>query len=279
MSIFFTMKLIVQYSYEGFVNHFADYVSKILDSDDLNSVTVTMVLGPNIILIVSGYYSGKSVFNFNEILNRFLDEYNVYEHILGDKKDKIKITNNLKINSVHRTNTWFTLYNTERPIYNKFQIDVYESLSLNSIYQNMSSIESDKVNGLIHYPFTSDIITQVPSDVYVSEYPHGNSLGYRLKLYSCEFIANNLFRVLKIDKLNILLHGNSFGENLDENSIRITGNYRYPEKKIISLALDVLSDFDLDESLNDYDTNQDLLDPLGYKPWLEDYKVGELILF
>ena len=84
------MKLIVQYSYEGFVNHFADYVSKILDSDDLNSVTVTMVLGPNIILIVSGYYSGKSVFNFNEILNRFLDEYNVYEHILGDKKDKIK---------------------------------------------------------------------------------------------------------------------------------------------------------------------------------------------
>lgn len=274
------MKLIIQCSYEGFVNHFADYVREILDSDsDLNSVNITMVLGPNVIIIVSGYYSGKSVFNFTEILNKFLDEYKIYDHILGDKKDKIKITNNLKINSVHTTSTWFTLHNTERPIYNKFQIETYESLPPNSLHNIMSSIECGGINGNVYYPFTSDVITQSPTDIYQSEYPHGSSVGYRTKLYSCEFIAHNLFRILRTDRLNILIHGNSFNENLDEDSMRITGNYKYSEKKIISLVLDVLSDFDIMNSLGGYDINQDLLDPLGYKPWLEDYKVGELILF
>jgi hypothetical protein len=274
------MKLIIQYSYEGFVNHFADYVREILDSDgDLNSVNITMVLGPNIIIIVSGYYSGKSVFNFTEILNNFLEEYNIYDHIFGDKKNKVKITNNLNINSIHTTSNWFTLHNTERPIYNKFQIETYESLPSGSLHNVMSSIECGGVNGQIYYPFTSDIITRLPNEVYQSEYPHGNSVGYREKLYSCEFIAHNLFRILRTDKLNILIHGNSFNETLDDTSIRITGNYKYSEKKIVSLVLDVLSDFDLMGSLNGYNINQDLIDPLGYKPWLEDYKVGELILF
>jgi len=274
------MKLIIQYSYEGFVNHFADYVREILDSDgDLNSVNITMVLGPNIMIIVSGYYSGKSVFNFTEILNNFLEEYNIYDYIFGDKKSKVKITNNLNINSIHTTSNWFTLYNTERPIYNRFQIGIYESLYSNLMYKNMSSIECDSINGHVYYPFTSDIITRLPNDIYQSEYPHGNSVDYRTKLYSCEFIAHNLFRILRTDKLNILIHGNSFNETLDDMSIRITGNYKYSEKKIVSLVLDVLSDFNLMESLNGYNINQDLIDPLGYKPWLEDYKVGELILF
>lgn len=274
------MKLIIQYSYEGFVNHFADYVREILDSDgDLNSVNITMVLGPNIMIIVSGYYSGKSVFNFTEILNNFLEEYNIYDDIFGDKKSKVKITNNLNINSIHTTSNWFTLYNTKRPIYNRFQIGMYESLYSNLMYKNMSSIECDSINVRVSYPFTSDIITRLPNDIYQSEYPHGNSVDYRTKLYSCEFIAHNLFRILRTDKLNILIHGNSFNETLDDTSIRITGNYKYSEKKIVSLVLDVLSDFDLMESLNGYNLNQDLIDPLGYKPWLEDYKVGELILF
>ncbi len=65
----------------------------------------------------------------------------------------------------------------------------------------------------------------------------------------------------------------------DELCFRIKTQSRWSERTLKSLALDVLCDFNMSECISEYDITQDLTDPVSDKPWLDDYKVGELILF
>jgi hypothetical protein len=65
---------------------------------------------------------------------------------------------------------------------------------------------------------------------------------------------------------------------LDED-IRIVCNHKYSEKKLVSLVLDTLSDYDLESVVEDYDISKDFFEPIADKPWIESWKVGDMVLF
>jgi hypothetical protein len=65
---------------------------------------------------------------------------------------------------------------------------------------------------------------------------------------------------------------------LDEE-LRIVGNYKYSEKKLVSLVLDTLSDYDLESVVEDYEISKDFFEPIADKPWLESWNVGDMVMF
>jgi hypothetical protein len=111
----------------------------------------------------------------------------------------------------------------------------------------------------------------------VSSYPFGYSKDIRGIMYTSEFIAYNLFRVLKTDKLEI--YNNAMTPLFLDEDLRIVGNHKYTEKKLVSLVLDTLSDYDLESVVEDYDISKDFFEPIADKPWIESWKVGDMVMF
>ena len=273
------MRLVLLNSFEGFVNHFADYISGILNSEkSMSYVTASFIKGDVDIIILSGYYGGNSTYNFNELLNKFRDMYPFYNLSVLSPRKTIKIINNLTKEDFGGIDSWFTFYKTDRPIYTQNQIENYKKLYVNN--DGYSSIEPGKLNGDVFFPQQSINYTNTLSTVITSQYPHGYSIEYREKLYSAEFLAHNLFRVIKSDKIEMFFWVDTLEELMDDElCFRIKTQSRWSESKLKSLALDVLCDFNMSECISGYDITQDLTDPVSDKPWLDDYKVGELILF
>jgi len=96
-------------------------------------------------------------------------------------------------------------------------------------------------------------------------------------MYTSEFIAYNLFRIAKTNKISI--HNTNVSPLYLDDDLLIKCDGPVSEKRLISLVLDTLTDYDLEEVINDYDTSKDLTEPIADKPWIESWKVGDLVLF
>jgi hypothetical protein len=123
------------------------------------------------------------------------------------------------------------------------------------------------------------LITEDDNDtLQVSSYfPYGYSKTVdRNKLYYTEYICNQLFSVIYSEKIDFM-----FGTKTDdEQSIEIKGHSIYQDSDIESMVLDVF-EFDLESfnnTINDYDIMNDLLSPLGERPWLVRDKIRDMVI-
>jgi hypothetical protein len=147
----------------------------------------------------------------------------------------------------------------------------------NSISYNNNRLEyeldysEDDTSNLNYYTYSPLNIS--------SEFPHGYSLSMgRQELYYSEYICNQLFDVLLIDKLTFKYSSVKVDE---DNQIDIVSNSIHPKKDIISMVLDVF-DFDMlmfNNKIKDYDIIEDTTLPFDKKPWLTRDKIKDLTLF
>jgi len=271
------MNLVNPKSIDGYVNHFADYILSY--TNNIHIVIKVTFHFPNI-MVVSGSDHTKTIYNFNKIHKDFLTQFPMYEEIIGTKDITIVDLLHDQYNHKGFINTfWMTLHNTPRPLFNSYQLSEFVLMENDDPH---SIINEDSIT--IQTPYVlknndklySRKIKEV-NYMVVSSYPFGYSKDLRGIMYTSEFIAYNLFRVLKTDKLEIYNHSMS-PLFLDED-IRIVCNHKYSEKKLVSLVLDTLSDYDLESVVEDYDISKDFFEPIADKPWIESWKVGDMVMF
>lgn len=273
------MNLVNPKSIEGYVNHFADRL--VILSESYRSKFHVTFHFPNI-LVISGLNTSSNLFNLSKIHSDFIEEFPHYLELIGTKQVKfIDLTNNYEFTDYETTleTYWFDFHNTPRPIYNEFQISEFISPNHTIPFPEFTNLTSDGIS----LPKNPRIpkITNVPlyGGYYSvsSSYPYGYCKDARCVMYTSEFIAYNLFRFTKTKKLKIFNTQMSPLFLMDELSIK--GDYKYSENKIVSMAIDVFDDYDMLEVVADYNIEDDLLKPIADKPWLEAWKVGEMIIF
>jgi hypothetical protein len=172
-----------------------------------------------------------------------------------------------------------TLYNTPRPLFNSFQLNEFILIEDDDphsiIHEDSITIQTpyiSKTNDKLNFHKINEV-----NGMVFSTYPFGYSKDIRQIMYTSEFIAHNLFRVLKTEKLQI--YNNSMTPLFLDEELRIVGNYKYSEKKLVSLVLDTLSDYDLESVVEDYEISKDFFEPIADKPWLESWNVGDMVMF
>lgn len=113
-----------------------------------------------------------------------------------------------------------------------------------------------------------------------SEFPYGYSLDCgRLMTYYSHYVFNHMFNLLDVDEVSFY-----FTTEQDKNEdlkIKIISNSNIDKNSIKSLVLDVF-DFDLTNfksRLDTYDLIDDILDPEGEKPYLQQDMLEHVILF
>jgi hypothetical protein len=96
-------------------------------------------------------------------------------------------------------------------------------------------------------------------------------------VYYSHYILNQISSTIGSD--NMFIH---FLPKVDnEVDISVIVNSRYNPETIRSLILDVF-DFDLEDfsdRMESYDLTQDILDPEGYKPYLVQDRLEDVIIF
>lgn len=269
------MNLIFPNSIDGYVNHFADYI---LDSTpDMNMSVIKVTLHFPNVMIIQGYDFSRTIYNFSKLHSDFLQKFPHYVDIIGNTKMSFIDLINDKTHKGFLESFWFTCYNTPRPIYNSFQLNEFVDPTFE---KGMNLVTEDSLK--FSTPnFVTKKKLEVPSIesqyMVTSSYPFGFSKYLRSIMYTSEFIAYNLFRIAKTNKM-IIYNNSASPLNLDE-TLEIKCNCSYSEKKLVSLVLDTLTDYDLEEVIEDYNTSKDFFEPIADKPWLESWKVGELVMF
>jgi len=122
-------------------------------------------------------------------------------------------------------------------------------------------------------PIINDLECLSENIIKFSESPFGYSINYKTPIYYGEYIAKDLLRFTKSDMVHI-----DFTEPED---LSLSLKSIYPKKSIESCVLDIY-DFDFNKFqklLKGYDFKQEILEPLGKKPWLKDSKLKEYIIF
>ena len=113
-----------------------------------------------------------------------------------------------------------------------------------------------------------------------SEFPFGYSLNSgRLQYYYSEYISFNILNSIKSKKLDIRF-SNKINDN-DDLNIKIISDSCYSSNVVESMVLDVF-DFDIESFrhvLTSYNLMDDILNPLGEKPWLFKDKINDVIIW
>lgn len=270
------MNLIFLNSIDCYVNHFADFLLGVLPSSPMSVIKTTFHF-PNV-MVVQGYDYNETICNLSKIHDEFLEKFPHYKEIIGSDNVTFIDLLNVKSHKGALDTWWFTFYNTPRPLYNTFQISEFASPTLK---EYTTLVTEDKIKFTTPSILSTDIVNSkqtIESQYMVtSTYPFGYSKYLRSIMYTSEFIAYNLFRIAKTDKITIYNTNNS-PLYLDDD-LQIKCNGPVSEKRLVSLVLDTLTDYDLEEVIEDYDTSKDLFEPIADKPWIESWKVGELVLF
>jgi hypothetical protein len=230
--------------------------------------------------VISGSDHTKTIYNFNKIHKDFLTQFPMYEDIIGTNDVTILDLLHNQHNHKGYINTfWMTLYNTPRPLFNSFQLNEFILIEDDDphsiIHEDSITIQTpyiSKTNDKLNFHKINEV-----NGMVFSTYPFGYSKDIRQIMYTSEFIAHNLFRVLKTEKLQI--YNNSMTPLFLDEELRIVGNYKYSEKKLVSLVLDTLSDYDLESVVEDYEISKDFFEPIADKPWLESWNVGDMVMF
>jgi hypothetical protein len=133
-----------------------------------------------------------------------------------------------------------------------------------------------KVNKI---PFIED--NEPLSEISInSEFPYGHSLNCgRLMVYYSHYMFNHIYSSIMTDEVNLF-----FTKELNKNedfNIKIVSKSGLNKDTIKSLVLDVFN-FDLEDfktKVKDYDLTQDILDPMGKKPYLIQDRLEDTIVF
>jgi predicted RNA-binding protein with RPS1 domain len=128
-----------------------------------------------------------------------------------------------------------------------------------------------------HFKEESESINEISIS---SEFPYGYSLDCgRLMTYYSHYIINHMFNLLMVDDVSFYF---TTEQNDDEDyKIKVISNSKVDKKSIKSLILDVF-DFDLTtfkSRLDSYNLMDDILDPEGEKPYLQQDMLEHVILF
>jgi predicted RNA-binding protein with RPS1 domain len=128
-----------------------------------------------------------------------------------------------------------------------------------------------------HFKEESEPINEISIS---SEFPYGYSLDCgRLMTYYSHYIINHIFNLLMVDDVSFYF---TTEQNDDEDyKIKVISNSKVDKKSIKSLILDVF-DFDLTtfkSRLDSYNLMDDILDPEGEKPYLQQDMLEHVILF
>jgi hypothetical protein len=133
-----------------------------------------------------------------------------------------------------------------------------------------------KVNKI---PFIED--NEPLSEISInSEFPYGHSLNCgRLMVYYSHYMFNHIYSSIMTDEVDLF-----FTKELNKNedfNIKIVSKSGLNKDTIKSLVLDVFN-FDLEDfktKVKDYDLTQDILDPMGKKPYLIQDRLEDTIVF
>jgi hypothetical protein len=113
-----------------------------------------------------------------------------------------------------------------------------------------------------------------------SEFPYGHSMNCgRLMTYYSHYMFNHIFSSIMTDEINFY-----FTKELNSNEdfdIQIETKKGLNPEMIKSLILDVFN-FDLkefSEKLKGYDFTQDIINPMGEKPYLTQDRLEDCIVF
>ena len=113
-----------------------------------------------------------------------------------------------------------------------------------------------------------------------SEFPYGYSLDCgRLMSYYTHYIFNHMYNLLDVDEAS--LYFTTEQDDDEDLKIKIISNSKINKNSIKSLILDVF-DFDLTNfksRLDTYNLIDDILDPEGEKPYLQQDMLEHIILF
>lgn len=128
-----------------------------------------------------------------------------------------------------------------------------------------------------HFKEESEPINEISIS---SEFPYGYSLDCgRLMTYYSHYIINHMFNLLMVDDVSFYF---TTEQNDDEDfKIKVVCNSKVDKKSIKSLILDVF-DFDLTtfkSRMDSYNLMDDILDPDGEKPYLQQDMLEHVILF
>ena len=270
------MNLIFPKTIEGYVNHFADFLLKIVSPSNMTVVKLTFHF-PNV-MIIQGYNFGGTIHNFSKLHDDFLKINPEYENIIGTNKITFIDLLNDKSYKGFLDTWWFDFHNTPRPLYNSFQISEFASPSfkenITSVGENNIKIQTPAT--ISHQLLKGKKITECQFMVS-SSFPFGFSKHLRSIMYTSEFIAYNLFRIVKTNEISI--YNTEISPLYLDEELQIKCKSSIPEKRLVSLVLDTLTDYDLEAVIEDYDISQDFFEPIADKPWIESWKVGELVMF
>jgi hypothetical protein len=189
------------------------------------------------------------------------------------------------VNGITTSETFLDLNSIRDEFTEKFQ-DILTSLEIKSLNvldiikynQEIGNIEKGwvKVN---KHPFVEE--PEPLSEISInSEFPYGHSLNCgRLMVYYTHYMFNQVYSTIMTDEVHFF-----FSKKIDTNEdfkIKIVTDKGLHKDIIKSLILD-LFDFDLQDfktKVDGYDIIQDILDPMGEKPYLIQDRLEDVIVF
>ena len=189
------------------------------------------------------------------------------------------------INGITTSETFLDINSIRDEFTEKFQ-DILTSLEIKSLNvidiikynQEIGNIEKGwvKVNKI---PFIEE--PEPLSEISInSEFPYGHSLNCgRLMVYYTHYMFNQVYSTIMTDEVHFF-----FTKKIDSNEdfkIKVVTDKGLHKDIIKSLILDVFN-FDLEEfssKVVSYDLTQDILDPMGEKPYLIQDRLEDVIVF
>jgi hypothetical protein len=189
------------------------------------------------------------------------------------------------INGITTSETFLDINSIRDEFTEKFQ-DILTSLEIKSLNvidiikynQEIGNIEKGwiKVNKI---PFIEE--PEPLSEISInSEFPYGHSLNCgRLMVYYTHYMFNQVYSTIMTDEVHFF-----FTKKIDSNEdfkIKIVTDKGLHKDIIKSLILDVFN-FNLEEfssKVVSYDLTQDILDPMGEKPYLIQDRLEDVIVF
>lgn len=268
------MKYINPNSKSGIVNKFADYIVKHIDESYKSIIEVTY-LGS--FFIIKGITESNKVLNLQQIRDSFVEKYSylLSSHGITNLNyiDVIQYEYKFTENDID-----FKFYNSENIRYHQKVIDYVKN---NNIDINIESIDFDivlNVSGTFMDNPTFGSYESLQMSL-TSQFPYGYSLkAGRLNLFYSEYIINQTFGVLKIDKV-IFRYSNIKFNN--ENNIRIFSDSILDESVTRSLILD-LFDFNINkfklDFIKDLDLEYEIENQLTPKNWYVKDKSKDMVI-
>lgn len=189
------------------------------------------------------------------------------------------------INGITTSETFLDINSIRDEFTEKFQ-DILTSLEIKSLNvidiikynQEIGNIEKGwiKVNKI---PFIEE--PEPLSEISInSEFPYGHSLNCgRLMVYYTHYMFNQVYSTIMTDEVHFF-----FTKKIDSNEdfkIKVVTDKGLHKDIIKSLILDVFN-FNLEEfssKVVSYDLTQDILDPMGEKPYLIQDRLEDVIVF